>query len=52
LIDCLFLVKNGVPFNVAFSLEPDERMAYVVILAEMRGETFDWDASRWEVQTP
>lgn len=46
--DCLFLVLCGVPFDVAFSLEPDVRLAWVVILGELRGGTFDWGALRWK----
>ena len=52
LIDCLFLVKNGVPFDVAFTLPPDERFAYVVILGELAGGRFDWGAMRWIEDRP
>ena len=31
-MDCLYLVRNGVPFDVAFSLPADERLAWVVAL--------------------
>lgn len=47
--ECLFLVKNGIPFDVAFSLSPAMRLAWVVVMAEMEGGTheFDWSAGRW-----
>ena len=47
LIDCLYLVRNGVPFDVAFSLPPDERMAFVVALGTLDGRVFDWQSLRW-----
>jgi hypothetical protein len=37
-----------VPFDVAFSLPPDERLAYVVVLGTLDGRTFDWQAMRWK----
>jgi hypothetical protein len=37
-----------VPFDVAFSLPPDERLAYVVALGTMDGQEFDWHALRWK----
>jgi hypothetical protein len=37
-----------VPFDVAFSLPVDERMAYVVVLGSLDGQEFDWSALRWE----
>ena len=48
LIDCLYLVRNGVPFDVAFSLPADERMAFVVALGTLDGRVFDWQAMRWK----
>jgi hypothetical protein len=48
LIDCLFLVINGVPFDVAFSLPADERLAYVVIIGVLKGLRYNWVAGRWE----
>ena len=51
LIDCLYLVRNGVPFDVAFSLPADERMAFVVALGTLDGRVFDWQAMRWNSRT-
>ena len=51
LTDCLYLVRNGVPFDVAFSLPPDERMAYVVTFGCLDGQYFDWCTHRWRQST-
>lgn len=41
--DTLFLVKNGVPFDVAFSLDPINFMAYVAVMSELvTGKKPDW----------
>ena len=47
LIDCLYLIRNGVPFDVAFSLSATERAAYVIALGTLEGHTFDWSAFEW-----
>jgi hypothetical protein len=41
------LVKNGVPWDVAFALEPDERMGMVIIIGRMDGGDFDWNSGSW-----
>jgi hypothetical protein len=46
--DCLFLVKNGIPFDVAFSLDSDMRLAWVVIFGQLNGLKFDWNTRSWE----
>jgi hypothetical protein len=43
----LFLVKNGVPFDVAFSLPVRERLAWVVIMGMFDGGVFDWSIEHW-----
>ena len=48
LIDCLYLVRNGVPFDVAFSLPDDERIAFVVALGSLDGRRFDWNRMEWD----
>jgi hypothetical protein len=40
-----------VPFDVAFSLPADERMAFVVALGTLDGRVFDWQAMRWNSRT-
>jgi len=44
----LWLVKNGVPFDVAFSLDDLERTAYAIAFSEMEGAKFNWDSMRFE----
>jgi hypothetical protein len=47
-VDCLFLVRNGVPFDVAFSLPPEDRLAWVVALGTLDGNEFDFGVMRWK----
>ena len=48
LIDCLYLVKHGVPYEIAFSLPSDERMAYVIAFGTLAGHTFNWSTFGWD----
>lgn len=48
LCDGLFLVMNGIPFDVAFSLDEEERLAWVVIIGEFKGGRYDWYTNSWE----
>ena len=36
------------PFDVAFSLPADERLAWVVAIGGLDGGRWDWQAMRWE----
>jgi hypothetical protein len=36
-----------VPFDVAFSLPSEERLAFIVALGTLDGLVFDWNALRW-----
>lgn len=47
LIDCLFLVMNGVPFDVAFTLDEEMRRSFVVIIGQLKGLRYDWTTGRW-----
>jgi len=47
LVECLYLAKNGVPFDVACSLTRNERLAWVVALGALEGRQFDWQAIQW-----
>jgi hypothetical protein len=40
-------VKNGVPFDVAFSLNDIDRLAYEIILGRMEGNEWDWGSMGW-----
>jgi hypothetical protein len=44
-------VKNGVPFDVAFSLPDVERTAYHITFGELEGGEFDWSAMNWREAT-
>lgn len=44
----LYLVKNGVPFDVAFSLDDLDRQAWTIILGELDGQRFNFDVMSWE----
>ena len=46
-MDYLYLCRNGVPFDVAFSLGPEERMAFVVALGTLEGRVFDFATRQW-----
>jgi hypothetical protein len=48
LLDCLYLVRNGVPFDVAFALPADERLAFVVAIGTLEGREFDWHTFSWK----
>jgi hypothetical protein len=41
--EALWLVRGGVPFDVAFQLDDATRAAYCIILSEMEGRTFDFN---------
>ncbi|PHK92921.1 hypothetical protein CR162_21360 [Pseudoroseomonas rhizosphaerae] len=45
---CLHLVKNGVPWDVAFSLDEIEVRAFVMIFGFLDGHDWDWEASCWK----
>jgi hypothetical protein len=47
LIDCLYLVQRGVPFDVAFSLSDNERLAWVVAMGTLEGRSYDWSSRSW-----
>jgi hypothetical protein len=46
-VDCLYLLRNGVPFDVAFSLPPEDRLAWIVALGRLDGGEFDFARMEW-----
>lgn len=42
------LVKNGIPFDVAFSVDEITRAAWCIQLLEMEGNKFNWDMMKFE----
>lgn len=43
----LFLVKNGVPWDVAWGMEEDYRRACFIIFGKFEGSEFDWEKKRF-----
>lgn len=48
--ECLWLVKNGVPFDVAFSLDDVTRAGWSIAFSEMGGAKFNWNSMQFEEQ--
>jgi hypothetical protein len=46
-VDSLYLVRNGVPFDIAVSLSEDERLAWIIAMARLDGMEFDWSTRGW-----
>lgn len=44
----LYLVRNHVPFDVAFSLDTQEARAWNLIFARMDGHEWDWSSNDWK----
>jgi uncharacterized membrane protein len=45
----LHLVKNGIPFDVAFAADDDWAFAAYVAFVESEGySVFDWDRQTWD----
>jgi len=40
-------VKNGVPWDVAWSLEDGDVLAYCVAFGTFEGNEFDWQSMKW-----
>lgn len=40
-------MKQGIPFDVAFSLSNNERVAWLIICGEIDGGEFDWSTGNW-----
>jgi hypothetical protein len=45
--ECLWLVKNGIPFDVAFQLDDLTRTAWSIVFSEMAGNQFDWNSMKF-----
>jgi hypothetical protein len=46
---CLWLVKNGVPYDKAFNLDDIDLMAHWIVMGELEGGVWDWQNGRWEL---
>jgi hypothetical protein len=49
---CLWLVKNGVPYDVAFDLDADDLLAHTIVMGEFEGSKWSWDDMAWEKRQP
>ena len=47
MINRLWLVKNGVPFDLAMELGDAESLAFGVIFGGFEGRAFDWKNMHW-----
>jgi hypothetical protein len=43
----LYLVRCGVPYEVAFGLDEAERLAFIVTMGTLEGHVFDWAKLCW-----
>lgn len=46
--ECLFLIKNGIPFDVAFAIDDVTRAAWSIIFSEMNGAKFNFNTMQFE----
>jgi hypothetical protein len=46
----LYLVKHGVPFDLAASLPAEDLLVWSVIMGRFEGSEFDFDTMRWKAR--
>ena len=46
--ECLWLIKNGIPYDVAFGLSDERRTAWAIVFSEFEGGKFDWLNWQWK----
>ena len=46
--ECLWLVKNGTPWDVAFGVDEKLRMAMSISFSQMEGRVYNWNSMRFE----
>lgn len=44
----MWLVRNGVPFDVAFQLDDNTRTAFAIIFSGFEGAKFNWNRMVFE----
>jgi len=49
--ESLWLVKNGIPFDVAFGVDDITRTAWCIAFSEMEGHRFDWERMEFHKDT-
>jgi hypothetical protein len=48
LVDALYLVSRGVPYEIAMRLSPRRRTAFVAIMGQFQGQKWNAGAMRFE----
>ncbi|MGE4482010.1 hypothetical protein [Acidocella sp.] len=43
----MYLVRCGVPYEVAFNMDEAERLAFIVTMGTLEGRVFDWATLCW-----
>jgi hypothetical protein len=46
-VEPLLLVKNNVPFDVAFAMDRTMRLAAIIVFGRMEGGHWDWERMCW-----
>lgn len=46
--ECVLLVKHGVPFDVALSMDNAMRLAWLVVVGQSEGNKWNWGSMSWE----
>lgn len=41
-------MSKGVPYDVAMSMSPARRLAFIVLIGEAEGGHYDWRRMAWE----
>lgn len=48
-MEALWLVRNGIPFDVAFTLNDITRTAFSIVFSELdSGKTFNWHTGEFQ----
>lgn len=47
-MDALWLVHNGIPFDVAFSVGDIDRTAMAIVFSQFHGNIWNWDTMRFD----
>jgi hypothetical protein len=45
---CLWLVKNGVPYDIAFDLDDMDLLAHVIVMGGFEGLEWSWNGGGWK----
>jgi hypothetical protein len=46
--ECLWLIKHGIPFDVAFQVDDITRTAWCIVFSEQEDNRFNWDSMTWD----